>query len=79
VVKAPHHGSKTSSTQEFINAVRPAFVVASVGLDSTFGHPHAEVVERWRQSGAQFWTTGQKGLIEFTTNGQDLRVETFVP
>jgi competence protein ComEC len=79
VVKVPHHGSATSSTQEFINATRPAYAVASVGLKSRFGHPRPEVVERWRNAGAQFRTTGQKGLIEFSTDGQDLRVETFVP
>ena len=79
VVKAAHHGSQTSSTQPFIDAARPAYVVASVGLNSMFGHPRPEVVQRWRASGAQFWTTGQKGLTNFSTNGRDLRVETFIP
>jgi competence protein ComEC len=78
VVKVPHHGSRTSSTQAFINATRPAYAVASVGLNSRFGHPHQEVVERWQAGGAQFWTTGQKGLIDFSTDGRDLQVETFV-
>ena len=79
VVKVPHHGSRTSSTQEFVNATRPSYAVASVGLSSRFGHPHPEIVERWRNAGAQFFTTGQKGLTDFSTDGRDLRLETFVP
>ncbi|MDT7603039.1 MAG: competence protein ComEC, partial [Acidobacteriota bacterium] len=77
VVKVAHHGSKTSSTAAFVAATRPAFAVVSVGLDSPFGHPAAEVVERWRASGAQVLQTGRRGAISFTTDGRDLRVETF--
>ncbi|MFL6230530.1 MAG: ComEC/Rec2 family competence protein [Pyrinomonadaceae bacterium] len=78
VVKAAHHGSKTSSTEAFVNATHPAYAVVSVGLDSPFGHPAAEVVNRWRAAGAQVLQTGRRGTITFTTDGYDLRVETFV-
>ncbi|MCA1629162.1 MAG: MBL fold metallo-hydrolase [Acidobacteria bacterium] len=77
VVKVAHHGSRTSSTAEFVAATRPAFAVVSVGLASPFGHPDQGVVERWRASGAQVLQTGRRGTISFTTDGQDLRVETF--
>ncbi len=78
IVKVAHHGSKTSSTKAFVEATRPTYAVISVGLDSIFGHPHKEVVERWRTSGAEILTTGQRGTITISTNGSDLKVETFI-
>jgi competence protein ComEC len=78
VLKVAHHGSRTSSIPAFVSATRPAFAVVSVGLASPFGHPDAAVVERWRASGAQVLQTGRRGTITFTTDGRDLRVETFV-
>ena len=78
VVKVPHHGSHTSSTQQFIDAVKPQIAVISVGCRSRFGHPHKDVVERWQNSGAQVMTTGENGTISVTTDGSDLVVTTFV-
>ncbi len=78
IIKVAHHGSRTSSTQAFVNAARPNLAIISVGQQSPFGHPHAEVVRRWQDSGAQVLTTGRSGTITISTNGQDLRVETFV-
>ena len=74
VVKVPHHGSKTSSTEAFVSATRPRFAIVSVGQDSMFGHPHAEVVERWKRAGAQVWTTGKCGTISVNTDGKNLWV-----
>ena len=79
VVKVPHHGSKTSSTEHFVAASRPTLAVISVGLHSIFGHPNKEVVERWRASGAQVMTTGEKGTISVVTDGASLNVRTFLP
>ncbi|MDQ5844575.1 MAG: ComEC/Rec2 family competence protein, partial [Acidobacteriota bacterium] len=78
VVKVPHHGSKTSSTDAFISATRPRFAVVSVGQTSIFGHPNQQVVERWHAIGAEVLTTGRRGTITFSTNGRDLNLETFV-
>jgi competence protein ComEC len=78
VVKVAHHGSRTSSIDAFVKATNPAYAIISVGLTSTFGHPHTEVLERWRASGAEILTTGRRGTITFSTDGNDLRVETFV-
>lgn len=77
VVKVPHHGSKTSSTEAFVAATKPRFAIVSVGKDSMFGHPHAEVAERWKQSGARVLTTGNHGTISVITDGTDLWVEKF--
>ena len=79
VVKVAHHGSKTSSTEEFVKAVNARWAIISVGQTSMFGHPHAEVVERWKASGAEVLTTGNSGTITVSTDGKDLLVETFVP
>ncbi|MEP6569948.1 MAG: ComEC/Rec2 family competence protein [Acidobacteriota bacterium] len=78
VVKVAHHGSKTSSTDSFVAASRPRFAIISVGQTSIFGHPNAEVVERWKRSGAEVLTTGTSGTITVTTDGRQLALETFV-
>jgi competence protein ComEC len=78
IVKVAHHGSKTSSTQPFIDATRPSLAIISVGRTSIFGHPNKEVVERWRASGAQVLTTGERGTISVLTDGKQLTVSTFV-
>lgn len=78
VVKVAHHGSKTSSTAMFIAATQPRLAVISVGQTSVFGHPHKEVVERWKAGGAQVLTTGNSGTITVTTEGRSLELKTFV-
>lgn len=79
LLKVAHHGSRTSSTEPFVNASCPAIAVVSVGRTSIFGHPHKEVIERWRLSGAQVMTTGEKGTISVVTDGKDLKISTYVP
>ena len=78
VVKVAHHGSKTSSTDPFVAATHPSLAIISVGRTSPFGHPSKEVVERWRASGAEVMTTGEKGTISITTDGHTLKTITFV-
>lgn len=78
LVKVAHHGSKTSSTGEFIDRVRTKWAVISVGQNSIFGHPDAEVVARWKASGAHVLTTGNSGMITVTTDGHELLVEEYI-
>ncbi|HWF89782.1 MAG TPA: MBL fold metallo-hydrolase, partial [Pyrinomonadaceae bacterium] len=78
VIKVPHHGSKTSSTEDFVVATKPQFAIISVGRNSRFGHPHREVVERWQANGATVLTTGKSGTITITTDGRDLSLKTFI-
>jgi beta-lactamase superfamily II metal-dependent hydrolase len=68
----------TSSTQAFVDAARPALAVVSVGQDSPHGHPHAEVITRWLDAGALVLTTGERGTITVSTDGEDLKASTFV-
>lgn len=79
LVKVPHHGSRTSSTPDLIEATQAKYVVFSVGRNSPFGHPHPEVVERWRASGAAVMTTGERGTVSVSTDGKDLIVDQFLP
>lgn len=78
LVKVAHHGSRTSSTQNFISATQAEYAVISVGKRSRFGHPHREVVERWKKSGAKVLTTGERGTISISTDGKNFEIQTFV-
>jgi competence protein ComEC len=76
VLKSPHHGSKTSSSEAFLNAVNPQIVVISVGQDNQFGHPSPEVMERYAEHGVAVFRTDEQGTVEFSTDGERLWVET---
>ncbi|MGI8494671.1 MAG: ComEC/Rec2 family competence protein, partial [Pyrinomonadaceae bacterium] len=78
VVKVAHHGSKTSSTINFINAAQAKIAIISVGKESPFGHPKPEIVERWKSVNAKVLTTGENGTISISTDGRDLQLKTFV-
>lgn len=77
VLKVGHHGSETSSSEEFLRAVKPKCAVICVGYGNNFGHPRAEVLERLERLPAKIYRTDQDGLIKFHTDGKSLRVETF--
>ncbi len=79
VVKVAHHGSKTSSTQTFIDVSKAKVAVISVGRESQFGHPHSEVVERWEKSNAKVLTTGEFGTISIISDGKTFAIDTFLP
>jgi competence protein ComEC len=74
VLKAPHHGSATSSTQELLNALRPSVVVFSAGRANRFGHPHPTVVQRYRALGAQIFSTAEDGAVILDTDGKSVEV-----
>ena len=78
VIKVPHHGSRTSSTKDLVNAVRPQIAVIPVGRRSMFGHPHPEVLERWKALCPTILTTGQNGTITIVTDGLSLELSSFV-
>ncbi len=63
VLVAPHHGSRTSSTSAFLDAVRPALILVAAGHGNRFGFPHPEVVARYRQRG-RILTTADSGAIQ---------------
>jgi competence protein ComEC len=73
VLKAGHHGSRTSSTDAFLRAVRPSHVVFSVGPHNPFGFPHPEVVERVGSFGAATWRT-DGGAVTAVSDGHMIRL-----
>jgi competence protein ComEC len=77
VIKVPHHGSLTSSTREFIDAMQPRIAIVSAGRANRFGHPAPEVLERYRASGAEIFRTDRDGAITVTSDGRSIDVRTF--
>lgn len=72
ILKAGHHGSKTSTSATFLAAVNPGIVVVSAGKDNSYGHPHQDVVARILESGAVFVSTINEGTITFVSNGREV-------
>jgi len=76
VLKVGHHGSRSSSSEAFLQAAAPKWAVISCGYHNSFGHPHQEVLARLRQhTGAQILRTDEQGAICFFTDGKNIRVE----
>jgi competence protein ComEC len=78
VLKVGHHGSKTSSTVEFLKAVGPKYAVISVGANNSFGHPHEETMQRLLAQHGKIYRTDQQGAIVFQTDGSTMTVDTFI-
>lgn len=78
VLKVGHHGSRTSSSQEFLTAVNPGWAVISCGYNNSFGHPHKEILNRLTScTKAEILRTDQQGAIVFRTDGKRIKVESF--
>lgn len=73
----PHHGSKSSSTPEFVAAVLPDYAVFTNGYRNRFGHPKAEVVQRYADSGAELLRSDADGAILVAMNAQGLQIERY--
>jgi len=74
--QAGHHGSSTSSTEPFMDAVDPSIAVISSDRDSQYGHPHDETLEIFDELSIETYWTGVHGDIVLTTDGQETTVET---
>lgn len=78
VMKAPHHGSRTSSTEAFLARTRPKVAVFCVGRHSRFKFPSPEVEARYEAMGAQCYRTDHHGAVRIESDGQDVTVTTFL-
>jgi len=76
VLKVGHHGSKTSTSEPFLDAVHPAFAIISDGFENSFGHPHRDVLERLSDHHAETLRTDTVGLITIRSDGRRISVET---
>ncbi len=73
LLKVGHHGSATSSTPEFLDAVRPRYAVVSVGFYNSFGHPRQEVMERYAEANVTTYRTDLAGAVTFLLDGRRVR------
>ncbi len=72
VLKLGHHGSKTSSSEEFLDTVTPRYAVVSAGKDNSYGHPHQNVVDAVLARNITLMNTGDAGSVTFVTDGIDV-------
>ena len=73
VLKVAHHGSRTSSSEEFLEQVKPEYAIISCGQDNDYGHPHKEVIGRLK--GVKIYRTDKEGTILVTSDGENLEFE----
>ncbi len=76
VLKSPHHGSRTSSSELFLEAVKPKIIIISAGRGNLYGVPHPEIVERYRKLGAKIYRTDRDGAIELTFKSSRILIRT---
>jgi competence protein ComEC len=74
VVLAPHHGSKTSSSEQWVGDMAPDLVVFSAGYRHRFGHPHADVVSRYLSAGSRLLNTATSGAVHLVFKGDGVSV-----
>ena len=70
ILKVAHHGSKSSTCQEFLDVIQPEHAVVSYKLGNTYGHPTTGVLQRLFDCGTTVYGTGKSGTVVLTTNGQ---------
>ncbi len=78
VLKVAHHGSKTSSTEDFINAVSPRVALIGVGKDNNFGHPNEDVLKRFENHGMKIYRTDENGEISIRISNGNINISTHI-
>jgi len=74
VLKVGHHGSRTSSSQAYLDSVDPAYAIISCGTGNSYGHPHSESVTRLAAMNVEIYRTDLHGTIIFTTDGTEINI-----
>ena len=76
ILKSPHHGSLSSSSEEFLNEVKPSVIVICVGKNNRYNFPDPIILKRYRSIGASIYRTDTHGAIEITSDGQNFHIRT---
>jgi len=76
ILKVPHHGSRTSSSLEFIEAIAPTVAIASLGTNNRFHFPAEEIVQRYQRHGSHWLRTDQAGTVTVISDGQSYSLST---
>lgn len=77
LLKVAHHGSKNSTTDEFLIVTRPQIALISAGRDNAYGHPHRETLERLQKRGCRIYQTSESGAVTVRVRGGRMRVEEY--
>ncbi|RJR15128.1 MAG: DNA internalization-related competence protein ComEC/Rec2 [Nitrospiraceae bacterium] len=77
IIKVPHHGGRSSSSEGFINAVSPEIAVISAGRRNSYGHPHKDTLGRYEKAGATVFRTDINGAVTITGNGKTYEVQSY--
>jgi competence protein ComEC len=73
ILKIPHHGSATSSSQAFLRQLRPRMAILNVGSDNSFNLPHPDVISRYAEAGCGIFRTDTDGAVSLETDGYSVR------
>lgn len=74
ILKAPHHGSKYSNSEDFLNQINPLQIMISAGEDNPFTHPHPETLERYRENKSSYFSTIDYGTLKILTDGNYIQI-----
>lgn len=79
ILKVAHHGSKTSSSLEFLETVKPKIALIGVGENNTFGHPNNSILERLKNCGVKIYRTDENGEISIEINNKgNIKIKRFI-
>jgi competence protein ComEC len=72
-----HHGSKYSTSEEFLRAISPKIALISAGKNNSYGHPHTETLEKLKENRTTTFVTSESGAVTVYTDGKKVRAERF--
>lgn len=78
VLKVAHHGSKNSTTDKFLSITKPGTAFISAGINSRYGHPHKETMERLVRAGCKIYSTSESGAVTLISDGKAMRIKRYI-
>ena len=78
ILKAGHHGSKNSGSEEFLQIMKPRLTLISAGIENRYGHPHEETLERLQEIGSEVLSTQECGAITLRSDGRKIKVHKYL-